>query len=108
VVEAAVVDRVVVDTVGMLLLILTVLIRLLGILWRVLLMRILWMILWELRLITWWLSSNGSRCDGNNVLIGWIMLLRPPMGHHTDLLFFLSRKVIPEFLCTAGRYTFSH
>jgi len=55
--------------------------------------------IWLLRmLIIWWLSSIGSGSDGGNVLIGWIMLLRPPMGHHTDLLFLFHRKVIPKSL----------
>ena len=61
------------------------------------------MILWELRLIIWWLSRIGSGCDGSNVLIGWIMWLRLPMGHHTDLLFLLSWKVIPESLGSTRR-----
>jgi len=69
---------------------------------RILLLRILL----ELRLITQLLNSIGSGRNSNNVLIGQIILLRPPVGHHTDFLIFLSWKVVPESLCTAGRGTF--
>ena len=65
-------------------------------------MRLLLRILGDLRLIVWCLSSISSGCDGSNVLVVWIVLSRPPMGHHTDFLILFPRKVIPEFLGSTG------
>jgi len=40
-------------------------------------MWLMMLMIWWLRLlIIWWWSSIGSGCDGSNLLIGWIMLLR--------------------------------
>jgi len=58
------------------------------------------MILW---LMTLWLDGIGRGRDGGNVLVGWVIRLRSPMGHHVDFLFFLFGEVTPKFLGTASR-----
>jgi len=56
-----------------------------------------------LRLVILWLDNVGRGRDGGNVLVGWVIRLRSPMGHHADFLFFLFGEVTPEFLGTASR-----
>jgi len=50
-----------------------------------------------------WLGNIGRGCNGGNVLVGWVILLGPPMDHHADFLFLLFGEVTPEFLSTASR-----
>ncbi|RHN70224.1 hypothetical protein MtrunA17_Chr3g0133231 [Medicago truncatula] len=68
-------------------------------------LRILWYlrILRYLRMVICLLKRVRGGCDGSNVLIGWISLLRPSMSHHTDFLFFLPREMVPGLLGPTGR-----
>ena len=86
---------------------LLLLIRLMWI-WTLLIWLLLVWLLLELRLITRLLNGICSGCNSSNMLINWILLSRPPMGLHTNFLFLLSWKVVPELLCIAGWSTFSN
>jgi len=50
-----------------------------------------------------WLGNIGRGRNCGSVLVGWVILLGPPVGHHADFLFLHFGEVTPIFLGTACR-----